>query len=102
MPTWLWIIIGIAAFVILVAVAFSAVRTTRERRMMRKRTQAQELRGEAQSRLARAGEREAVAQQEMERARRERGAAEEAGQRAADIDPNMPDAPRETAGTRRG
>ena len=107
MPTWLWIVIGIAAFVVLVAIALPVGRRARDRRVAQKRTQAQELRDEAQRRLATAGQREAVAQQQTERARRERGAAEEAARRAADVDPDVPDAPAapretgETSGARR-
>jgi hypothetical protein len=41
-----------------------------------------------------AGEREAAAKQEAERARREREAAEDALRRADDVDPDVPDVDR--------
>jgi flagellar biosynthesis/type III secretory pathway M-ring protein FliF/YscJ len=90
MPTWLWIVIAAAALLLLVLLVWGG-RRGRERRLGKKRSEAAELRTEAQQRLGQAGQREAVAQQEAERARRERLVAEDAARRADDIDPDTPD-----------
>jgi Tfp pilus assembly protein PilO len=91
MPTWLWIVIAVVVVLLVLALAFLAVRKGREKRVEKKRGEAHELRLEAEDRLAQAGRREAVAEQEAERARRERAAAQDAIVRAEDVDPDVPD-----------
>ena len=93
MPTWVWILIAVAAVVIVVLAFLPALRKGRERRLEKKRTESHELRQEAEQRLSRAGEQEALGQQQIERARRERAAAEDAVVRAEDLDPDAPDDP---------
>ena len=87
--TWLWVVLAIAAIVVVAVVLLGATKG-RQRRVEKKREEAAELRQEAQERVSGAGRREAVAQQEAERARREREAAEEAARRADEIDPDVP------------
>jgi Sec-independent protein translocase protein TatA len=93
MPTWIWILIAVAAVVILALLILPALRKSRERRLEKKRGEARELRQEAEQRLSRAGEQEALGQQQIERARRERSAAENAVVHAEDVDPDAPDDP---------
>jgi hypothetical protein len=91
--TWVWIVIAVAVLVVLVLL-FALRGRMGSRRVERKREHADELRHEARQRMGSAGEREATAQQEAERARREREAAEDALRRADEVDPDVPDADR--------
>ena len=118
MPTWLWILIAVIAVILLVLLLVSLTKG-REKLDDRKRSQAEELRLEADRRLQQAGRREGTARQEAERASeqqaeaermqreaearrararreeeegsRERVEAEEAARRAEEIDPDAPD-----------
>jgi hypothetical protein len=118
MPTWLWILIAVVAVILLVLLLLFLTKG-REKLHERKRSQADELRLEADRRLQQAGRREGVARQEAERAgeqqaeaermqreaearraraqreeqegRRERVEAEDAARRAEEIDPEAPD-----------
>lgn len=97
MDTWVWIVIAAVALAVLVLLVAVFRRNTGTRQLDKKRAQAGELRQEAQQRMGTAGEREAVATQETERARREREAAGEALRRADDVDPDVPDVPDDEA-----
>jgi flagellar biosynthesis/type III secretory pathway M-ring protein FliF/YscJ len=92
--TWVWILI-VAAVILILVIAFFAVRKGSERKVEKKREEADSLRHEAQERLAVSGEREARAEQEAERAARERAVAREQIQRAEDVDPDVPNVDRE-------
>jgi hypothetical protein len=118
MPTWLWILAAVIALILLVLLILS-LKKGREEAHERKRTQADELRLEADRRLQQAGRREGAARQEAERAseqeaeaermqreaearraraqreeqegRRARVEAEDTARRAEEIDPDAPD-----------
>jgi ABC-type lipoprotein release transport system permease subunit len=87
MATWIWIVIGVAAVIVLLAVLFGA-RRAQERRVVQRRGKAQELRQEAEDRSRRAEERERIAEEHAEQARQERKEAAEVGARADKIDPD--------------
>jgi len=87
MGSWLWIVIGIAALIAL-AVVLWAARGSSQRREAMKRVQARELRREADVRQTRATEREAMAKEQSEQAKKERVAAQQASQRADRVDPD--------------
>jgi hypothetical protein len=87
MATWIWIVIGVAAVVVLLAVLFGA-RRARERRVVQRREKAHELREEAEDRNRRAEERERIAEEHAEQARRERQQAAEVGAHADKLDPD--------------
>jgi flagellar biosynthesis/type III secretory pathway M-ring protein FliF/YscJ len=87
MDTWLIVVIVIVAVVVLALLAWAATRG-RERRIESKRAEAGELRQEAQSRAQRADERQALAEEQAEQARRERLEAESRLERADDVDPD--------------
>ena len=115
MPTWLWIVIAVILLVLLIL----SLTKGREKLHERKRSQADELRLEADRRLQQPGRREGAARQETERAsaqqaeaermqreaearrararreeqegRQERAEAEDAARRAEEIDPEAPD-----------
>jgi flagellar biosynthesis/type III secretory pathway M-ring protein FliF/YscJ len=88
MDAWVWIVIAVAA-VLLVGLVIFAGRRARDRQIESKRVEAQELRQEAETRARRAEERELVAQEQAEQARRERSSAEEAAERARRVDPDV-------------
>ncbi len=88
MDVWVWIVIAVAA-VLLVGLVIFAGRRARDRRIENKRVEARELRQEAEMRGRRAEERELVAQEQAEQAQRERRGAEEAAERARRVDPDV-------------
>jgi Flp pilus assembly protein TadB len=88
MDVWVWIVIAVAAVLLIGLVVFAGPRA-RDRRVENKRVEAQELRQEAKMRARRAEERELVAQEQAEQARRERSGAEEAAERARRVDPDV-------------
>ena len=87
MATWIWIVIAIAAVVVIAALVLGA-RKGREKRVIQKREQTQELRQEAEDRTRRAEERERIAEEHAQQARDERKQAAEVGARADKIDPD--------------
>lgn len=88
MDTWMWIVIAVAAIVLLAVVLFAA-RRARERRLEEKRTEAAELRRQSEAKLQRSEHRSSVADDLAERARQERREAQVAAQRADDVDPDV-------------
>ena len=96
--------IAVAVVLLVLALVLLVVRKGREKRVEKKRSEAEELRLEADDRFEQAGRREAIAEQEAERARRERAVAEDAIERANDVDPDLPDYDRNESerGGRRG
>jgi hypothetical protein len=86
MPTWTWIIIGLAAFAAVVLVAVYGLTAVRRRRVERRRAEARILRQEAEDRARRADEREALAGDIAEEAREERERARRLEQRAGKLD----------------
>jgi len=87
MATWIWIVIAVAAFVVLAAVVLGA-RKARERRVVQQREKAQELRQEAEQRHRAAKERENMSQELKERAATERKEGDKVAAQAAKIDPD--------------
>lgn len=87
MDTWLIILIIVVGGLVLAGLAWAATRG-RERRVESKRVEAGELRQEAQVRTQRADEREGIAQEQAEQARRERLEAESELERADKVDPD--------------
>jgi FtsZ-interacting cell division protein ZipA len=87
MATWIWILIVIGALVLIAVLLFGG-RRAKEKRVVKKREQARELRQEADVRTRRAEKREAVAQEQAEQARQERKEAAEVSERAARVDPD--------------
>ena len=87
MDTWLIIVIIVVAIVVIGVLAWAATRG-RQRRLESKRVEAGELRQEAQSRAQRADERQALAEEQAEQARRERVEAESRLERADEVDPD--------------
>jgi uncharacterized protein HemX len=87
MATWIWIVIAIAA-VVLLAVFLFAGRKAKQRRVVQQREKAHELREEAQQRHRTAKERENLAQELAERAKTERRQGDEAAAQAARVDPD--------------
>jgi Flp pilus assembly protein TadB len=88
MDAWVWIVIAVAAILLVGLVIFGG-RRARERQIENKRVEAHELRQEADMRARRAEERELVAQEQAEQAQRERSGAEEAAERARRVDPDV-------------
>jgi Flp pilus assembly protein TadB len=87
MATWIWIVIAVAAVIVL-AVAVFGGRRAKQRRVVQQREKAQTLREEAQQRHRSAKERENLAQELAERAKSERRAGDEAAAHAARVDPD--------------
>lgn len=87
MATWIWIVIAIAAVVVL-GVLLVGGRKAKERRVGEKREQAQELRQQAEQRHRRAKERESLAQELADRAKAEREEGDKAAAQAARVDPD--------------
>ena len=91
MDTWVWIVIAGVAVLGIALAAFVVRQNTGTRRLDKQRAEAGKLRQEAQQRMGTAGRREAAAKQEVEGARRERQAADDALRRADDVDPDVPE-----------
>ena len=87
MATWIWIVIAIAA-VVLLAVFVLGGRKAKNRRVVQQREKAKELRQEAQQRHRTAKERENLAQELAERAKAERKEGDKAAAQAARVDPD--------------
>jgi len=90
MDAWVWIVIAVAAVVVIGVLILSA-RKARQRRLESKRGEARELRTQAQVTAERAEHRAATADELAERARVERGEAEAAARRANEVDPDVED-----------
>jgi flagellar biosynthesis/type III secretory pathway M-ring protein FliF/YscJ len=85
----LWVILAALAVVaVVLAAIFFLGRRSKDRRVQRKRDEANELRVEADEKAVRARQREALAEEQAERARQEREEAEEQARRADEIDPD--------------
>jgi flagellar biosynthesis/type III secretory pathway M-ring protein FliF/YscJ len=89
MDDWFWILIVVIAVIVVLGIIWWAVTRGRERRLEAKRTEAAELRNEAGTRMRRSEERQSLAEEQAEAARRERIEAETAAERAADVDPDI-------------
>jgi hypothetical protein len=87
MATWIWIVIAIAAIVVLGVLLFGG-RRAKQRRVVQQREKAQELRQEAEQRHRTAKERESLAQELTERAKAERKEGDKAAAQAARVDPD--------------
>lgn len=87
MATWIWIVIAIAAVIVLAVVVFGG-RQAKQRRVVKQREEAQTLRQEAQQRHRNAKERENLSKELAERAASERKAGDEAAAHAARVDPD--------------
>jgi flagellar biosynthesis/type III secretory pathway M-ring protein FliF/YscJ len=87
MDAWVWIVIVVAVIVI-AAVAWFASRGMQERRLAKRRAEAQDLRREASAGFGRAQERQALADEHAARAENERVAAQQAAERAVRVDPD--------------
>ena len=88
MATWIWIVIGIAAVLVIGLLAFTMLRG---RNAERRRAQAQNMRQEADNRARMAREREAIAKDISGQAREEHERAESLREKAAKIDPDHRD-----------
>jgi flagellar biosynthesis/type III secretory pathway M-ring protein FliF/YscJ len=88
MDVWIWIVIAVAAVIVLGLIVF-AMRRARERRLEAKRQEAFELRQQAESKVLRAEHRTSVADELAERARKERREADLVAQRADEVDPDV-------------
>lgn len=87
MAIWVWIIIAVV--VVALVVAWLLLRKPlMERRAVRRRAIAAELRRQADARSMQAGQHDAVAQRESELAQRQRDDAEHALERADRVDPD--------------
>ena len=93
MDTWLIVVIAVAA-VLLVAVVLWALSRTRNRKLDERRVEASQHREKAELQSFRAREREAAAQDELERAQNEREVAEAHARRADEVDPDVDDSKR--------
>jgi flagellar biosynthesis/type III secretory pathway M-ring protein FliF/YscJ len=87
MDAWVWIVIVVAVIVI-AAIAWFASRGMQERRLAKRRAEAQDLRREASAGFGRAQERQALADEHAARAENERVAAQQAAERAVRVDPD--------------
>jgi FtsZ-interacting cell division protein ZipA len=88
--TWVWIVIAVGAVIVLGLVLLAA-RRAREERLERKRSEALELRKQAEAKTQRAEHRASTADELAERARVERQEAEVAARRADEVDPDVDD-----------
>jgi Flp pilus assembly protein TadB len=88
MDAWVWIVIIAAAVIVIAAIAWYANQRMRERRLAKRRAQAQDLRREAAAGFGRAQERQALADEQVTRAEKERVAAQQTAERAHRIDPD--------------
>ena len=87
METWVWILLVVAA-IVLIGVIYGATRG-RERRLEAKREEAGTLRERSRMRADEAHRREEFAEEQAREARREREAAETTAQRADELDPDV-------------
>jgi biopolymer transport protein ExbB/TolQ len=87
MATWIWIVIAVAAVIVLAMIVFGG-RLAKNRRVVQQREKAQELREEAKQRHRSAKERENLAQELADRAKAERKAGDEAAAHAVRVDPD--------------
>jgi flagellar biosynthesis/type III secretory pathway M-ring protein FliF/YscJ len=88
MDAWVWIVIIVVALIVIAAIAWYANRGMRERRLAKRRAEAQDLRQEASAGFGRAQERQAIADEQATRAEKERVAAQQAADRAQRVDPD--------------
>jgi hypothetical protein len=88
MPGWAWIIIGIAAAIVLLAVLYGAT-VGRRRRLERNREHAGRIRAEAEARGQRAEQRAELAREQVAQAERERVEADQLARRADTLDPDV-------------
>jgi FtsZ-interacting cell division protein ZipA len=86
MDAWVWIVIAVVVVLLVVAAIWYSRNSAR--RIAKRRAQAQELRQEASAGFGRAQERQALADEQGQRAERERVAAQRAAERAQSIDPD--------------
>jgi Flp pilus assembly protein TadB len=93
MDTWLIVVIAVAAVLVAGFVLWLLSRS-RERHLEERRVEAGEHREKADLQSQRAREREAVAQDELDRARTEREVAQAHTRRADEIDPDVDDSAR--------
>ena len=91
--TWI-IVIVVIAVIVLLALVFAVV--GRGRQVQKRREQAAGLREEAQTRSRTAKQAELAAEEHAERARNERKAADAAGARAHEVDPDVDDRDQKT------
>ena len=87
MDTWIWIVIAVVLALVVLGALFVVPRW-RERSLEQKRTEASALRDRARVRVEKAEQREALAQEQAQEARRHREAAEATAQRADEVDPD--------------
>ena len=87
MATWVWIVIAVAAVVVLAAFVLGG-RKAKQKRIVQQREKAQDLRQEAAQRHRSAKERENLAQELAERAKSERAEGDKAAAHAARVDPD--------------
>jgi len=90
MDTWVWILIAVVAALVVLGALFVVPRW-RARSLEQKRTEASSLRDRARIRAEKAEQREALAEEQAQEARRHREAAEATAQRADEIDPDKDD-----------
>ena len=88
MDAWVWIVIAVVAVIVIAAVIFGISGSMKRRRIEKKRAQATELRQESSAGFARAKERQSLADEQAQRAKQERVAAQQAAERAHAIDPD--------------
>jgi hypothetical protein len=86
MDAWIWVVVAVAAVIVIAAIVWST--SMRERRYAKRRAEAQDLRREASAGYGRAQERQALADEQAARAENERVAAHQAAERAARVDPD--------------
>jgi FtsZ-interacting cell division protein ZipA len=90
MDTWVWIVIAVVVALVVLGALFVVPRW-RERSLEAKRTEASALRDRARIRVEKAEQREALAEEQAQEARRHREAAEATVQRADEVDPEVKD-----------
>jgi flagellar biosynthesis/type III secretory pathway M-ring protein FliF/YscJ len=88
MSTWTWIVIAVAALIVL-AIVLWGVQKGRERRLESKREEASNLRQQAETKAQRAEHRSSVADELSQRATVEREEAQVAARRADEVDPDV-------------
>lgn len=93
MDTWLIVVLAVAA-VLLVGAVLWALSRSKDRRLEERRVEAGEHREKAELQSLRAREREAAAQDELDRAENEREVAQAHARRADEIDPDADDSQR--------
>lgn len=93
MDTWLIVVLAVVA-VLLVGVALWALSRSKNRQVEERRVEATQHREKAELQSLRAREREAAAQEELDRARTEREVAQAHARRADEVDPEVDDSQR--------